>query len=476
MRDRIGTLDARCIEQDRILEAIATGDNGAEVVQQLQDGQSHAFITSQMPAIAASPPKRYQSLSDTASSMPQDGYASHSAAEGSEGSMTYGTRFSKGKKSVSSVDMDEEPGSPYTPTSDMSHYGRRPTKPRGMSTGQLGSGHTSNEPSRPAFDKIPRSSPHTARSRDYTDPSEPWTIVTSDMALVKHLLSIYFCWEYPAFSSLNKGHFLNDFNSGRRRFCSSLLVNAILSLACKYTDKRQGRANPGDSQTAGDHFFREAERLLDTESDSSLPKIQALQLLSLREASRGEDSQSWSYSAQTMRLATNIGLHLTQSGNRVSKMSVEEWEVRLCTFWGCFALNQLSLTLVCGRRFIRLIPYSRIWALFIGRKPHLLRHQIELPTPEICESDEAEEWAPYTDSGKEDPKGRSPRDDGQVFKCFCELSLIVNDTLSMLHTAGRTPSGQEVWDSYTQYLDWYGSLPDSLRRGKTFAPCALFLL
>src|SRR5450432_4348178 len=56
---------------------------------------------------------------------------------------------------------------------------------------------------------------------------EYWTSLTSDSEMVEHLLSLYFCWEYPIFASLSKRHFLEDFRARRRRYCSSLLVNAI---------------------------------------------------------------------------------------------------------------------------------------------------------------------------------------------------------------------------------------------------------
>src|SRR5256885_1609592 len=48
-------------------------------------------------------------------------------------------------------------------------------------------------------------------------PAETWTTITADGALVQHLLALYFCWEYPTFASLSKGHFLKDFMDGRPR-------------------------------------------------------------------------------------------------------------------------------------------------------------------------------------------------------------------------------------------------------------------
>jgi hypothetical protein len=59
---------------------------------------------------------------------------------------------------------------------------------------------------------------------------EKWTYLTSNSILIRHLMALYFCWEYPLFTSLSREHFMNDFHHGYHRFCSPLLVNAMLAL------------------------------------------------------------------------------------------------------------------------------------------------------------------------------------------------------------------------------------------------------
>lgn len=59
-----------------------------------------------------------------------------------------------------------------------------------------------------------------------------WTSVISDDQLLRRLLSGYFLNQHPIFSVVHKDLFLEDMVSGRTRFCSSLLVNALLALAC----------------------------------------------------------------------------------------------------------------------------------------------------------------------------------------------------------------------------------------------------
>jgi hypothetical protein len=169
---------------------------------------------------------------------------------------------------------------------------------------------------------------------------ESWTSVTSDPALVEHLMALYFCWEYPTFASLSKEHFMEDFRKGTPRHCSPLLVNALLAVGCRFSNQANTRADPNNSNTSGDHFFAEALRILDEQEDQHLlTTIQALGLMAIREASCGRSSESLFLSGQSIRLAIEMGLHLDINVSD-SKESEIEHAVRSATFWGAFALDQ----------------------------------------------------------------------------------------------------------------------------------------
>jgi hypothetical protein len=164
-----------------------------------------------------------------------------------------------------------------------------------------------------------------------------WTNITQDSNLIQHLLSLYFCWEYPIFASLSKEHFLMDFRDGHDRFCSEILINALLSLGCRFSNRLDAYENPNDPCSAGDQFFRESKRLLLQESNShKLTTIQALGIMSIREASCGRGSGSWYYAGQSIHLAIEMGLHQASDDTG----DEEEIAVRVATFWGCFALDQ----------------------------------------------------------------------------------------------------------------------------------------
>jgi len=59
-----------------------------------------------------------------------------------------------------------------------------------------------------------------------------WTSVSSNDLLLRKLLDDYFMYEYPWQFLFHKDCFLEDMISGGDRFCSPLLVNALLAKAC----------------------------------------------------------------------------------------------------------------------------------------------------------------------------------------------------------------------------------------------------
>ncbi|KAL1840124.1 hypothetical protein VTJ49DRAFT_780 [Mycothermus thermophilus] len=283
---------------------------------------------------------------------------------------------------------------------------------------------------------------------------QTWTTVTNDITLVHHLLSLYFCWEYPTFASLSKEHFLADFQAGRPRWCSPMLVNALLALGCRFSSQPKTRADPRDPRTSGDHFFAECLRLYRAEEDHhKLTTVQALGVMSIREASCGRDEESWFYAGQSIKLAVEMGLHHLPEGVEGHD---EETEVREATFWGAFALDHA-------------------WSLATGSLPRCSRIPHLPPKPAVFEDLEASRWVPYTDDGVPlQHPSEQPSNVRSVFKCFCELSELVHKSLYMLYSPGRVLTSRDLLDIYTRFVNWYDGVPDVLRLGHNFTPAVLF--
>ena len=94
--------------------------------------------------------------------------------------------------------------------------------------------------SHPSSDPAPLASPYVkpyaasklidSRLRDIK-PSF-WTNVSKDDAFLQTALELYFLYEYHFFSGFHRDLFLDDMLSGSEQYCSPLLVNAVLALAC----------------------------------------------------------------------------------------------------------------------------------------------------------------------------------------------------------------------------------------------------
>lgn len=171
-----------------------------------------------------------------------------------------------------------------------------------------------------------------------------WTSVTKNKELIRHLLTMYFTWHYAYFTTLSKNLFYRDLSQGRpTQYCSALLVNAMLALGCHFSAWPAAREDPDDSATAGDHFFRETKRLIldnDEHEKAKLCTVQALAIMSVREAGCGREGSGWVYSGMSFRMASDLGLNVDSAGLGSSTLSQEDIDARRITFWGCFLFDK----------------------------------------------------------------------------------------------------------------------------------------
>lgn len=212
----------------------------------------------------------------------------------------------------------------------------------GSSSGYLGSSeHEGWQPYDRATNQNSSASPSTGSPSSHMDTRSiirSWTRVTDDIEFIQHLLQLYFGWQHSSFPVFSRRKFLEDLVSGRQRFCSELLLNAILSMGCAFSDRPEARTNPQDPLTAGNHFFAEGERLLDLEEGGSkITTIQALAILSVRECGHLRDVKGWMYGSVALRALSEP---LYKNGrNPAEKLDDPELEVWRVTYWGLFCLD-----------------------------------------------------------------------------------------------------------------------------------------
>lgn len=94
--------------------------------------------------------------------------------------------------------------------------------------------HSQNElPTKdPVIYQVPYHAAQIVDPRLNTVKAKRWTTIIDDDELLSKLLQIYFLTEYTWYPAFQKDCFLEDMAAGRKQYCSSLLVNAILASAC----------------------------------------------------------------------------------------------------------------------------------------------------------------------------------------------------------------------------------------------------
>jgi hypothetical protein len=330
MRSEIERLKSQQSLNERVLAALVSPDDAEPVLDQLRSGETLESITERLNAEKSTPSTSLiQSRGSVASSVHSGGQfrgpysdSSHSDQRAGSwpewgGESSTETRESAGQEPMqwdSSVEAqwNQQPSNAFQPTGTVVTPGGR--------TVFLG--------------------PEVYRGFQGPEFQQPWTNVSSDMDFNQHIMALYFCWEYPTFATLDQGTFLRDFRDGNPRYCSSLLVNAMLAVGCRFSTDYRARANINDPTTAGDHFFAEAVRLFEKEKDHhQMTTIQALGLMSIREASRGHTSSSIYFCGQSITLAIEMGLHYEMEGGDSEETNAER-TVRRATFWGAFSLDQ----------------------------------------------------------------------------------------------------------------------------------------
>jgi len=81
----------------------------------------------------------------------------------------------------------------------------------------------------------------------------------------------------------------------------------------------------------------------DEHEKARLTTVQALALMSVREAGCGREAKGWVYSGMSFRMACDLGLNLDSGalpGSNESRFDDEEVDARRITFWGCFLFDK----------------------------------------------------------------------------------------------------------------------------------------
>ncbi|KAJ3408244.1 hypothetical protein HDV05_005075, partial [Chytridiales sp. JEL 0842] len=159
---------------------------------------------------------------------------------------------------------------------------------------------------------------------------------------VSELLDLYFHYIYPFIPLVHKNTFMANFANE-----SPLLLNAMYSLAARYSEHPSIKVNPDSLYNAGDVFYIKARELVDHYMDMPTPStVSALLLLATYAAGSGRGSAAWMYSGMAIRMAQELKLNIEpefeDSFAGDARMSWLEKETRRRLWWTCFILDRYA--------------------------------------------------------------------------------------------------------------------------------------
>ncbi|KAK4231734.1 hypothetical protein QBC38DRAFT_203026 [Podospora fimiseda] len=299
-----------------------------------------------------------------------------------------------------------------------------------------------------------------------------WTLISSDDVLMKKLIHDYFLFEYDWFSVLHIDYFLQDMASECPRFCSPLLVNAILCLGCLSHRGLSGQSEYWNPKNLGNRFLAEARRLFDLEIDAEPPSrspedgqwehkridwecqrlttIQAAVILNITYILNGHDKVGWRLTLQALEMADELDLFRGTSPSL-------NWDlrcVRELTAWGLFKWQSL-------------VSYHYL-------KPPVLREPpaAALPDPAAYPNYYGEMWVKYPLTSS-----RLPIYHGLLFKAKAEFWTILNEFSLQSFPLSRPSNMQprQIIIFYQRLRRWLSNLPEELTPRKIVFPSQLKL-
>ncbi|KAI9652806.1 MAG: hypothetical protein M1821_007804 [Bathelium mastoideum] len=278
-----------------------------------------------------------------------------------------------------------------------------------------------------------------------------WTNVSADETFLHSLLETYLIHNYPYFALFQKDSFLRDMKARRHRFCSALLVNAIMASVC-HSSMQTVHQNEFWKPTNLEYLFvAESRRLLDLEaSKTRITTVQALLILGLVINEQGMDKVGVRYFARAVDMAKAMGV-FTKSDNQ---MSEEMRTVRELTAWSTFNSQALVMS-----------------GLFM---PPLLAQPPQTPLPDPLANPS---W--YGELLVQYPGASKPISTlhPQTFYAMSEFRVILNEiTLaSFASLAPKSMSMKQALDFYDRLRAWYTGLPSSLGPTRAVLPDQLKL-
>ncbi|GIJ87134.1 hypothetical protein Asppvi_006038 [Aspergillus pseudoviridinutans] len=271
-----------------------------------------------------------------------------------------------------------------------------------------------------------------------------WTSLVDD-EVASHLLSLYFAWENPIWQLVDQHLFLRDLASGSKRFCSPLLVHALLFFGCSYSYNLDRITDRQEEKSLGKRLYAEIQHLWQTEKGQlNLPIAQSSILIGLLFCTLGIDRLGTKYILHGAEVCHKLDLHCKSPAYLYSNADRDELgPISRChklVAWAVFDVQALAAQ--------------------VYRKMPVWEHP-----PAVCFSldeaavlDEGTEWSPYP--------FRFPVQQPFYYTAACyrsALVMIVHEIAIAGIRFSKTGISRDDWQ-YARQLhqklcDWMRSLP-----------------
>ncbi|KAG5660937.1 hypothetical protein KAF25_002580 [Fusarium avenaceum] len=182
--------------------------------------------------------------------------------------------------------------------------------------------------------------------------------------LQENLIRLYFEWEQPWLQAVDEALF-RDSRRSNGRYHSPLLIDCMMALASRYSDRPDVRSDPRDSNTAGMTFMRSAEVRLQGELKwPTITTVQSLAIMAIFYVAIGSDAAGWLHHGMAIRLVLDMGFNLdTTADVGLGRLTNAEVQLRRQIYWALYCSDIL-------------------WASYTGRVCTMLDSQGSVPLME----------------------------------------------------------------------------------------------
>ncbi|KAF4964264.1 hypothetical protein FSARC_7818 [Fusarium sarcochroum] len=271
-----------------------------------------------------------------------------------------------------------------------------------------------------------------------------------------HLLTLFWRWQNSWQYIVPRELFVRDLYVDKiGRYCTPLLLTAILAFSSRYSPRLELRTDPDDANTAGEIFAAQAKTMLHFEYEApTTSTVQATALLGLYWASIDNEGLGFMYIGMASRMAMNLGLHSDCSPYAAKGLvSDDDVEARNVTFWGVYVLDKFYC-LGMGRP-ASIQEYNITTTKPKGHVPHspfLSNNQLEISSP--FTTHHITENSMYT----------------------CELLMATSEVIDQLYAQRYAWTDKEreerVMKAHLQAVALFDRLPKSLKLSNSSLHCS----